>query len=66
MKKIWMRVAHSFKEANNFDREYYLSMSPSERLADMQFLRESYLKFKKGAKYGKGRTRLRRVITIIQ
>lgn len=71
-KKIWVNVAHSFKEAEEFDTNYYLSMSRSERLATMQFLREIYFNkilpnfgHRKGLKNEQGGKRLRRVITVI-
>jgi len=63
MKKIWVNKAKSFKEAEEFDRKYYLAMSRIERLETMQFLREIYYKIK-GSK-GEGRKRLRRVIRVI-
>lgn len=76
MKKIWVNKARSFKEAEEFDIDYYFGMSRAERLADMQYIREIYfnkilphLKHKKDLykelNNGKGRKRLRRVITII-
>jgi hypothetical protein len=64
-KKIWVNKARSFKEAERFDRKYYLSISASERLGAMQFLREIYRSIKKGARNA-GRTRLQRVIRIVQ
>ena len=69
MKKIWIHKSHSFKEANEFDREYYFKMTPKERLNIMQELREMYYKFSKPfkgpkAKYGY-RKRLQRVIKVI-
>lgn len=70
-RKIWVNVAHSFEEAEEFDINYYLNMSRSTRLATMQYLREIYYKFhpfqrtERGKKDGEGRKRLRRVITII-
>ncbi|MFH1593374.1 MAG: hypothetical protein ABID09_01590 [Candidatus Omnitrophota bacterium] len=64
MKKIWVNKAKSFKEAERFDNSYYLSMSRTERLETMQFLREIYYKIK-GLK-NEGRKGLRRVIKIIQ
>ena len=65
MKKVWEKIARSFKEAEKFDRDYYRSMSRAERLADMQFLREICSKMKKGARYECGK-RLQRVVRIIQ
>lgn len=66
MKKVWIKKTKSFKAAAQFDIDYYLSMSPSERLDTMQLLREMVSKIKKGLKYERGRKGLRRVIKIIQ
>ncbi len=66
MEKIWIKKSKSFKSASQFDIDYYLSKSSSERLETMQFLREIVHKFKKGSRYGKGRKGLRRVIKVIQ
>ena len=65
MKKIWANKAGSFRSAERFDEEYYLSMSRSERLEIMQFLRERYFKIKRGRK-GEGRKGLRRSIKVVQ
>ena len=64
MKKIWVNKADSLKQAERFDRAYYQSMSASERLEIVQFLRENF-KIKKGKK-DESREGLRRVIRIIQ
>ena len=64
MKRIWIKKLNSFKTAKRFDVNYYLSMSPTERLETMQILRETVLKFKQGLKYEKNR-KLQRVIKII-
>ena len=61
-----MHKAKSFKAANEFDIQYYLSMSSRERLETMQLLRETFLKMTPGARNAKGRKGLRRVITIVQ
>lgn len=61
MKKIWVNKANSFKEAEEFDNNYYLSMSASERLEIMQELRDIYYKIK-----NESRKRLSRFIKIIQ
>jgi hypothetical protein len=66
LKRIWIRKSNSFKTAKCFDVNYYLSMSPSERLETMQFLRKTIFKFKKDLKYERNRKGLRRVIKIIQ
>jgi hypothetical protein len=65
MKKIWMHKSHSFEEADEFDKDYYSSMGPEERLETVQFLREMYFKFK-GPYQDEDRKRLRRTIKIIQ
>lgn len=64
MKKIWIKVFNNFKQAEKSDEDYYAKMTPVERLETMQFLRELAYKFK-GEEH-EGRTRLRRVIKIIQ
>ena len=66
MKKIWVKKFGSFKEAEAFDEKYYASMSISERLALMQFLRESFYKTHKKGKRGRHRKGLRGFIKIIQ
>ena len=66
MKKIWIKKSKSFESAGQFDINYYLAMSPSERLDTMQLLREMAFKIKKGLKYERARKGLRRVIKIIQ
>ena len=38
MQKIWVRKAKSFSEAQEQDIDYYLKMSPQERLETVQFL----------------------------
>ena len=60
MKRIWINIAHSFKEAEEFDRNYYAQMTPEERLSIVQELREMHFKFAKVRL-----RRLRRVIKII-
>ena len=63
--KIWVNKAQSFSEAKKFDDSYYLSLSSSERLETVQFLRVEYRKFKKGGSYESGK-RLRRVLKVIK
>jgi hypothetical protein len=63
--KIWVHKSKSFKEAQEFDDSYYLSMTPTERLETVQFLREEYWKMNKG-KIHEGRKRLRRVFKLIK
>ena len=65
MKRIWANKAASFRDAEKFERNYYLSMSASKRLETMQLLRERYYKIKErpGRESREG---LRRVIRIIQ
>jgi hypothetical protein len=57
--KIWVNKANSFRSGERFDEEYYLSMSRSERLEIVQYLREMVFKIKKEGK-GESRKRLRR------
>jgi len=66
MKKVWIHHAKSFDEAEAFDRGYYRSMTPEERLDTMQQLRESYFKLNKEYAANAGATRLRRHVTIIK
>ena len=61
MKRIWINKANSFKEAEEFDRNYYAQMTPEERLSIVQELREMYFKFAKVRS-----RRLQRVIKIIE
>jgi len=65
MQKIWVRKAKSFSEAQEQDIEYYLKMSPQERLETVQFLREQYPKFAR-VKLHESRKRLRRTVRIVQ
>jgi hypothetical protein len=64
-KRIWIKKHRSFEEAQASDLAYYLSLSRSERLETVQFLREEYRKMKKGDQYESGK-RLRRVFKIIK
>ncbi len=63
--KIWVNKSNSFKEAQEFDDSYYLSLTPIERLETVQFLREEYWKLKKDIKHESGK-RLRRVLKLIK
>ena len=63
--KIWIHKSNSFKEAQEFDDSYYLSMTPTERLETVQFLREEYWRMNKGENH-EGRKRLRRVFKLIK
>ena len=65
MQQIWVNKAKSFSEAHVKDLDYYLNMSPQERLEIVQFLREQYFKFGEvdDGESGKG---LRRTIRIVQ
>jgi len=65
MKKTWIKKFKTFKSSEESDKQYYLKMSPSQRLDILQFLRESYAKIKKGKK-NESSQRLRRVIKIFQ
>jgi hypothetical protein len=63
--KIWVNKSTSYKEAQEFDDSYYLSLTPTERLEVVQFLREEYWKLKKDTKHERGK-RLRRVLKIVK
>lgn len=74
-KRVWVNKTDSFQKAEEFDEKYDLSRSPEERLSDVQFLREEYLKMSPapqgGARVKKGprnesRKGLRRVLKIIK
>ena len=65
MKKIWVRKAKSFSEAQEQDLDYYLNMSTQERLETVQFLREQYPKFAR-VKLNESGKRLRRTVRIVQ
>lgn len=64
MKKIWIKIFTSFKEAEKFNLDHYAKMSPSEKWDTMQFIRETYQNFR-GRRYENGK-RLRRVFKIIK
>ncbi|MEO0205258.1 MAG: hypothetical protein ABIL22_01120 [candidate division WOR-3 bacterium] len=65
MKRIWVNKAKSSKSAERFDHEYYLSMTPAQRLEIMQFLRETFNRVRP-CRINEGRKRLRRFVKIIQ
>ena len=65
MKKIYVNKAKSFEEAQDFDDQYYLDLSSTERVESIQFLREVYFK-SNGLKLGENGKRLRRVFRIIK
>ncbi len=65
MKKVWVHKANSFRETKDFEENYYMAMSKTERLGTMQLLRELYYKIKPEAG-DESRKGLRRVIKIIQ
>jgi hypothetical protein len=46
MKEQWINKAGSFKEAEEFEDEYYRLRAPEQRLSDIQFCREMYFKLK--------------------
>lgn len=60
--KVWVNKARSFQEAEKFNDEYYLNMTPEERLSIIQLCREEYhAKIKH-----ENRKRFRRVFKIVQ
>lgn len=65
MKKIWVNKTETFESAERFDESYYLSMSKTERLETVQFLRELYFKIK-NSEANESRKRLRKVVKVIQ
>ncbi|MCK4642766.1 hypothetical protein KAU32_03920 [bacterium] len=65
MKKIWMNRPKSFEEAEKFDIQYYLNMTPEERLDIMQLLRDEYFKMN-GVSKDEIRKGLRRFYKIIE
>jgi len=42
--KIWVNKAKGFKKARQFDINYYVKMTPEQRLDTVQLLREMNLK----------------------
>ena len=65
MRRLWVNKARSFKDAERFDRDYYLNMDPGTRLETMQLLRETYAGFRRGTRREGGRG-LRRAVRIVQ
>ncbi len=65
MKRMWIHKAHSFKDADEFERAYYLNMSAAERVGTVQLLREICFKVREGSRR-ESRKGLRRVIRVIQ
>jgi hypothetical protein len=65
MKKIWVHKTNSFKEAQEFDDQYYLRLTSAKRLEIVQYLRELYFKLNNRL-YNESRKRLRRTIKIIK
>jgi hypothetical protein len=65
MKKIWVNRANSFEKAQEFDNAYYYSLSSTERVENVQILREEFFKIQ-GMKFREDGKRLRRVSRIIK
>ncbi len=65
MQKIWINKSFSFKEAEDFDRRYYLNMTPKERIETVFMLREIHFRVK-GIDYEKAREGLRRILKVIR
>ena len=69
IKKKFIHIARGFKEAEEFDRNYYAQMTPEERLNIVQELREIFPEFsqnnRKGSKKHAHRKRLQRVVKIV-
>ena len=68
MKKIWINKPNSFREAEKFDADYYLGMSPAERLETVQLLREEYsrLRGKSGGSRNENSKGLRKVFRVVK
>lgn len=64
-KAMWIKTFSNFKEEGKGKVVTYSKMKPSEKWAELQYLRNIYSKIT-NSKNGKNRKRLRRVITIIQ
>jgi|Deesub1362B_J571_1020462.scaffolds.fasta_scaffold00123_9 hypothetical protein len=65
MHKIWINKSSSFKEAEDFDRRYYLNMTPKERIETVFMLRETHFRIK-GIDYEKAGEGLRRILKVIR
>ena len=63
MDKIVINKAKSFKEAQDWQDNYYMSKTAKERLSDVQICRENYFKIKG---INACRKRLRRVFRIVK
>ena len=63
MDKIVINKTKSFKEAQNWQNNYYISKTVKERLSDVQICRENYFKIKG---INAGRKRLRRIFRIVK
>jgi len=61
--KIVINKTKSFKEAQNWQNNYYISKTVKERLSDVQICRENYFKIKG---INAGRKRLRRIFRIVK
>lgn len=64
-RKIWVNKSNSFADAQKFDDTYYLSLTPTERLETVQFLREEFWKLKKDKDHESGK-RLQRIFKLIK
>ena len=65
MKQIWVNKANSFEEAQELDNAYYSSLSSTERVENVQILREEYFKIH-GMKFREDGIRLPRVFRVIK
>jgi hypothetical protein len=61
--KIWVKKTSSFQEADKQNFEYYLSMTPQERLETVQFLRDQHYKLMANHE---NRKRLRKIVRIVK
>jgi hypothetical protein len=60
-KRIWVRTCASFEEERRADREFWAQISPDERVAIVEQLREQL-----GADFAEGQPGLRRVFCVLE
>jgi hypothetical protein len=63
--KIWVKKSRTFSEAQDQDLQYYMNMTPRERIETVQFLREQYFKIN-GSIPDESRKGLRRTVRVVQ
>ena len=65
MERIWVNKVESFDAAERFEKKYYKSLSATERLEAVQFIRETYFE-SSGIILGENGKRLRRVLSSVK